>query len=252
MRTDDEHADCVGRDLDEAFRIEVDVWAVVCNYREHAERAQGAGAAYVGYDGNGSGYVQLGVVVCIDGDEYVKTWELCARLTDFRADCIPLGHPVRDRKDVWLFPTQLAADSHAIKLMKISRRETGLDNTPTGQTTPRPFPIEEGERALLLHRRYGLEASRPSIWLGGDVAPVTTAPVPVPWNTGDGWLREDLERNQRPWPHALAVRNEIEAHDDAAFLDSESLQIDLDQEREAELRYEAYSDELRRRAAMSR
>jgi hypothetical protein len=116
---------------EEVRKRNADVWAVACNYREDTKVARDGAKAYVGHMGGGSGYSDLDVIVRSRGGRHVKKWERCRRLTNFRAKCVPVGHPLRAREDVWFFPTKARAEEHAALLMIVSRRDaTALKARP--------------------------------------------------------------------------------------------------------------------------
>jgi hypothetical protein len=80
-------------DPGELLKLGRDVWAVACNYREATKIARDGAKAFVSHGGAGSGYSDLEVVVRSRG---------CRKLTNFRATCVPVGHPMRARADVRL------------------------------------------------------------------------------------------------------------------------------------------------------
>lgn len=113
-----------------------DVWAVACNYREPTKIASKGARAFVGTGGSGSGYADVQIVVRSRGGRRVRKWERCRRLTGFRAACVPVGHPMRQRPDVWLFATRLQAEDVAASLIVVSRRDA-----TARQARPRADPI---------------------------------------------------------------------------------------------------------------
>lgn len=112
-------------DVDDLIKRGRDVWTVVCNYRDPTKIAREGARAFVGRGGSGSGYSDVRVVARSRGGRQVSKWERCKKLTSFRATCVPVEHPMRDRDrhDVWLFPTRGAAEEHAALLVAASRQD---------------------------------------------------------------------------------------------------------------------------------
>lgn len=113
-----------GIDVDQLIAAGADVWAVVCNYRENTKTvSDGARAFLVWTSGGAYSMGQQQVRVRSRGGRWITKWDRVHRLTNFRAACIPVGHPMRGCREVELYPNRGAAESHAAELMMISRRE---------------------------------------------------------------------------------------------------------------------------------
>lgn len=114
-------------DVDTLLELGRDVWAVACNYREATKAARkGARALVIASSGAGMGYERVEVVARSRGGRLVQKWEDIRRLDNFRATCIPAGHPARDpqhRRAGLFLPGKMAADEHADALAKLARRD---------------------------------------------------------------------------------------------------------------------------------
>lgn len=104
-----------------------DVWAVTCNYAAATKVArEGARATVVPSSGTGMGYERVELVARSRGGRLVRKWEDVRRLTNFRATCVPVGHPLRGERYRWVglfLPGKMAAEEQARTLTTCSRRE---------------------------------------------------------------------------------------------------------------------------------
>lgn len=114
-------------DVDTLLEQGRDVWAVACNYREATKVARkGARALVVAGSGSGMGYERVELVARSRGGRLVRKWEDIRRLDNFRAACIPAGHPTRNPRYRWaglFFPGKMAAEEHAKALTTLARRD---------------------------------------------------------------------------------------------------------------------------------
>jgi len=57
------------------------------------------------------------------GGRQIVKWERAKRLTTFRATTLAAGDPLRNSKDIELYPNRAAADRRAAEMQLVSRRE---------------------------------------------------------------------------------------------------------------------------------
>lgn len=111
-------------DVDQLRAAGADIWAVACNYREDTKAVRDGARAYLVWT-SGGGFTAGGQQVRARsrGGRWITKWERVRRLTNFRATCIPAGHPLRNDGHVEIYPNRAAADARANEMAVISRRE---------------------------------------------------------------------------------------------------------------------------------